>query len=116
MNLTWTFSSFQNRGRIEIVSNITFYCASATQFLIYTNFGDLLASESNSVGPFVAALKWYERRPGLRIYYQMMIHRAQKGRGLSFMHWIYCDRRLMLNLIVTSYNVFAVLQNVKGKH
>lgn len=105
----------QNIGKIELVSNITFYCASATQFLIYTIFGDLLSTESVSLGTFVGGLKWYEKPPRQRMYYRMLIHRAQSCRGVSFMNWINCNLRLMLNLLVTSYNVFAVLQKVKRK-
>ena len=105
----------QNLGRIELVSNITFYGASATQFFVYTNFGDLLISECLSVGPFTANLRWYEKGPKLRLYYQMMIHRAQSCRGLSFLHWLQCNRKTFIYVILTGYNVFAVLQNVRAK-
>lgn len=103
-------------GKIPLLSNITLCFAAATQVYIYTNFGDLLASESVSVAAFVGGLKWYAKPPKQRIFYFMMIQRAQNEKGLSFMHWIHCNRRVMLNLCVLTYNVFALLQNLRAKN
>lgn len=100
---------------MELVSNITFYLASATQFLIYTYFGDLLATESASVANFVFGCSWYEKHPKHRLHYRMMMHRAQSSRGLSYLNWVFCNRSLYLTLILTSYNVFTVLQKVRDK-
>lgn len=107
--------SSQNVGKIQLVSNITFYLASATQFLIYTYFGDLLATESASVGTFVFGCRWYEKQPKMRLYYRMMMHRAQSSQGISYLNWVFCNRSLYLTLILTSYNVFTVLQKVRDK-
>lgn len=99
----------------QILSNVTFYLASATQFFIYTYFGDLVAIESQSVADAVMALDWHRRKPSERRFYQMIIHRAQHGRGLSYLKWVYCNLHLYVTLILTSYNVFNVLRNINRK-
>lgn len=58
---------------------------------------------------------WYEKQPKMRLYYRMMMHRAQSSQGISYLNWVFCNRSLYLTLILTSYNVFTVLQKVRDK-
>lgn len=84
----------------------------AVMLLVYTYFGTLVETESQSVAIAVSEVNWGEIEPKRRFYYRMILHRAQKEVKISAHNLIDCNLISFMVMAKASLNVFTLLQNI----
>ncbi|XP_055716167.1 odorant receptor 67c-like [Phlebotomus papatasi] len=99
----------------EFLNSVVFFMAEGMELFLFAVFGERVATESRAMADAAYCASWWRLPPRYRVYFGLMIQRAQRPCYLKAANWLNCSLESYMTVLRASFSMMALLQNINEK-